>query len=192
MGQPNYCCASGQSCAWDDAGKVACCASGTNCQGSAGGGAYAGNGAGSAQAGQYYTPTSSWNQQQQTTTVYQSQSEDCNCESTPAQNVVPIVPVTIATIATPYVPSTTSYYVPPTSTYYPYTTSTTPAAVAEAPANTECPQGYSTAREANVGAPVRTVGCYVIINSGALKDRKVEIELLWFWSFAGIVGVLWL
>ncbi|KAL6720099.1 hypothetical protein ACLMJK_002020 [Lecanora helva] len=122
MGQPNYCCASGQSCAWDDGGKVACCASGTTCQGSAYGSGEYNQGAG-AGAGQYYTSsTSSWYPQQQTTTVYQSQAQDCNCDTTTNYgNVAPIVPVTVATVLTP---STTRYYNPPVSTYY---ASTTPA-----------------------------------------------------------------
>lgn len=180
MGQPNYCCASGQSCAWDDGGKVACCAAGMSCQGTAySSGAYnQGAGAG---AGQYYTSSSSWYPQQQTTTVYQSQCGNCNCPScTNYGNVVPIVPVTAATV---YVPPTTSYYNPPTSTYYAQTT----PAVAEVTTNAACPGGYTTVTEANVGAPVRTVGCNVIIDSGAVKSREGMIMILWLLSFLGIV-----
>ena len=187
MGQSNYCCASGQSCAWDDGGKVACCASGMNCQGTPySSGAYnQGAGAG---AGQYYaSSTSSWYPQQQTTTVYQSQNENCNCETTSNYgNVVPIVPVTAATILTSYTPTTTSYYNPPVSTYY---ASTTPAAQAVTVSNAACPGGYTTVTEANVGAPVRTVGCNVIIDSGAMT-RKGDIKsghiLLWFSTVGGI------
>lgn len=192
MGQPNYCCASGQSCAWDDGGKVACCASGYSCQGSA-----YGQSAG-AGAGQYYSSSSSsWYQQEQTTTIYQAESQGCNCESTTNYNgggVVPIVPVTVATVLTP---STTTYYQVPTSTYsaYTQTTTTTPGAVvAEVSTsnNAACPSGYKTVTEANVGAPVRTVGCNVIINSGAsnvqgdLRERGVRI---WILSFVGVI--LW-
>lgn len=202
MGQANYCCGSDQSCAWDDGGKVACCASGTNCQGTAySSGAYSqGAGAG---AGQYYTsPTSSWYPQQQTTTVYQSESEACNCESTTNYGgVVPIVPVTEATVLTSYPPSTTSYYNPPTSTYYPVTTTTTPAAgVAEVTTsnNAACPSGYKTFTEANVGAPVRTVGCNVIFNSGAERgngmapgvEREITTVIFMAMSFTGVVLVI--
>ena len=174
MGQSQYCCASGQSCAWDDAGKVACCAVGYNCQGSA----YSSN---AGAAGQYYTSsTSTWNQALQTTTVYQSPSPNCNCPSSTALNVVPIVPVTVATVL-PYSSSkTTSYYVPPTSTYYPstltnspYTTTTISAAGQQAVVTNSgtCSAGYTTIVEANVGTPTRIVGCYVIINEGGMRTR---------------------
>ena len=185
MGQPNYCCASGQSCAWDDAGKVACCASGTNCQGSA-----YGQGAG-AGAGQYYaSSSSSWYPQQQTTTVYQSESENCNCVSTTNYgNVVPIVPVTAATVLTNYAPTTTSHYNPPTSTYY---VSTTPAVAEVTTANGACPGGYTTVTEANVGAPVRTVGCNVIIDSGARRKGGIRDQtmILWFSSILGMAMLI--
>ena len=131
MGQPNYCCASGQSCAWDDAGNVACCASGTTCQGSA----YSSGAA----AGQYYDSSTA---QRQTETVYQSLSENCNCESSTAYGVVPVVPVTVTTVLPP---PTTSYYNPATSTYYPPTTTTTTAAEA----NAACAGGYTTITEAH-------------------------------------------
>ena len=181
MGQPLYCCGSGYSCGWDDGGKVACCASGSTCQGSA-------YGAGApAAAGQYYT-SSSYYAPAQTTTVYQPQSQNCNCRSTPVGNgnVVPIVPVTVATVLTP---STTSYYVSPTSTYYQVTTTTTPGAAAAVQQTTtvgSCPNGYSTFVEANVGAPTRTVGCQVIINGGTkLGNSGVRNGVL-------MLGVLWL
>ena len=171
MGQSQYCCASGQSCAWDDAGKVACCASGYTCQGSA----YSSS---AGAAGQYYTSSSStWSQAEQTTTVYESQN--CNCESSTALNVVPIVPVTEATVESYYTPKTTSYYNPPTSTYYattansPYTTTTTAVAGQEQEVTSSgtCSAGYTTIVEANVGAPTRIVGCYVIINEGGKRTR---------------------
>ena len=168
MGQSQYCCASGQSCAWDDAGKVACCASGYTCQGTA----YSSS---AGAAGQYYTSSSStWNQAEQTTTVYGSASQDCNCHSSTALNVVPIVPVTEATVETYYPPTTTSYYVPATSTIPPYTTTTTTAGAgqeAEVTNSGTCAQGYTTLVEANVGAPTRIVNCYVIINEGGKKSR---------------------
>lgn len=154
MGQSQYCCGTGQSCAWDDAGKVACCASGYNCQGSA----YSSN---AGAAGQYYTPS--------TTTIYQS--PNCNCQSS---TVVPIVPVTVATVVSPKV---TSYYNPPTSTYYPptttttyapYITTTTAVGGQAAEANT-CSNGYTTLVEAHVGTPTRVVNCYVIINEGGRR-----------------------
>ncbi|KAK4693539.1 hypothetical protein P7C71_g3878, partial [Lecanoromycetidae sp. Uapishka_2] len=179
MGQPLYCCGSGYSCGWDDAGKVACCASGTTCEGSAyGSGASAG-------AGQYYT-SSSYYSPEQTTTVYQTQSQGCDCESTTVGNVVPIVPVTVATVLTP---STTSYYVPPTSTIYPVTTTTTPfvaGAVKETTTVSNCPNGYSTFVEANVGAPTRTVGCQVIINGGMRLADGAMRNGVW------MLGILWL
>ena len=151
MGQSQYCCETGQSCAWDDAGKVACCASGYNCQGSA----YSSN---AGAAGQYYTSS--------TTTVYQS--PNCNCVSS---TVVPIVPVTVATVVSP---KTTSYYTPPTSTYYPPTTTYTPYTTTtgvggqEAEVNT-CSNGYTTLVEANVGTPTRVVNCYVIVNEAGRR-----------------------
>ena len=172
MGQSQYCCGSGQSCAWDDAGKVACCASGYNCQGSA----YSSN---AGAAGQYYT-SSTWNQPEKTTTVYQGASQNCNCPSSTALNVVPIVPVTVATVQSYYTPKTTSYYTPTTSTYYPttstyapYTTTTTAVAGQEVQATNSgtCSAGYTTIVEANVGAPTRTVGCYVLINEGGKRTR---------------------
>lgn len=166
MGQSQYCCASGQSCAWDDAGKVACCASGYTCQGSA----YSSS---AGAAGQYYTSSSTWNQAEQTTTVYESASQNCNCHSSTALNVVPIVPVTEATVETYYPPTTTSYYVPTTSTTPPYTTTTTAGAGQEAEVTSSgtCAQGYTTLVEANVGAPTRIVNCYVIINEGGKRSR---------------------
>ena len=183
MGQSNYCCASGQSCAWDDGGKVACCASGMTCQGTAYSSSAYNQGAG-AGAGQYYTSSSSsWYPQQQTTTVYQSQSANCNCEKTTAYGYVN--PVVTATVLTSYTPITTSYYNPPTSTYY----ATTTPAVADVTNNAACPRGYTTVTEANVGAPVRTVGCNVIINSGTIKSRgdtRDYIIILWFSSLVGM------
>ena len=139
MGQSNMCCGASQTCAWDDAGQVACCPSGGSCQGSA-----------------YYSQTytsSTW-QPEKTTTVYQAQNNvGCNCETSTSinnGNVAVVVPETI----------TTSY------------TSTTPAPQITVTPNTvvttagNCARGYSTIVEANVGAPTRTVGCYVIINGG--------------------------
>ena len=77
------------------------------------------------------------------------------------------MPVTIATVLGQ---TTTSYYVPPTSTYYPATAvTTTPGqavAVQETTSVGNCPNGYSTFTEANVGEPTRTVGCQVIVNGG--------------------------
>lgn len=196
MGQSQYCCESGQSCAWDDAGKVACCASGYSCQGSA----YTSN---AGAAGQYYTTSSStWNQAEQTTTVYESASQDCNCESSTALNVVPIVPLTEATVESYYSPTTTSYYNPPTSTYYPttstyspYITTTTAAAGQEAEVTNSgsCSTGYKTIVEANVGAPTRTVGCYVIINEGGKRTRGQSSGmkmLLGVMSSLAVVGML--
>ena len=186
MGQSQYCCNSGQSCAWDDAGKVACCASGYNCQGSA----YSSN---AGAAGQYYTSSSStWSQAEQTTTVYESASQNCNCESSTAPDVVPIVPVTETTVQSYYSPTTTSYYSPTTAVYSPYTTTTTAAAgqEAEVTSSGSCSTGYKTIVEANVGAPTRTVGCYVIINEGGTRTRGqgggVEV-LLGAMSFLAVV-----
>ena len=185
MGQPQYCCGSGQSCAWDDAGKVACCASGYNCQGSA----YSSN---AGAAGQYYTsPSSTWNQAERTTTVYESQN--CNCQSSTTPNIVPVVPVTVATV---YASKTTSYYNPTTSTYLPYTTTTTAVAGQEAEVTSSgtCSAGYTTIVEANVGAPTRIVGCYVIVNEGGKRTGgksggvKALVGAMSF--FAIIIGLL--
>ena len=160
MGQSQYCCASGQSCAWDDTGKVACCASGYTCYGSA----YSSS---AVAAGQYYTSPSG-----QTTTVYESASPNCNCHSSTTLNVVPIVPLTAATVVSYYTPTTTSYYVPTTSTTPPYTVTTTAGAgqQAEVTSSGTCAGGYTTLVEANVGAPSRIVNCYVIINEGGKRS----------------------
>ena len=106
--------------------------------------------------------------------------------------MVPILPVTVATVLTPVAPMTTSYYVPQTSTYYPSTTTTTPVAEVVTTTNGACPGGYTTLTEANVGAPVRTVGCQVIFNSGAMRgrgevgDRSVMLRIF------GLLGMaLW-
>ena len=178
MGQSQYCCGAGQSCAWDDAGKVACCASGYNCQGSA----YSST---AGAAGQYYTSS--------ITTVYQSPG--CNCGS---PTVVPIVPVTVATVVSP---KTTSYYNPPTSTYYPpttttytpYVTTTTAVGGQQAEVNT-CSNGYTTLVEANVGTPTRVVNCYVIVNESgrtAWGQGSGEYMLLIAMSFFAIF-MIWL
>ena len=191
MGQPNYCCSSGQSCAWDDAGKVACCASGSTCQGSAYG---AGAGAGAGQYQSYSSPTTSYYQQQQPTTVYQAQSQGCNCDTTTTNygngGVVPIVPVTVATVLTPVAPTTTSYYVVPTSTYFPSTITTTPVAQAVTN-NAACPGGYTTLTEANVGAPVRTVGCQIIFDSGARRKTGIQEEYILMGTLGFLGMVFW-
>lgn len=190
MGQSQYCCASGQTCAWDDAGKVACCSFGYNCQGSA----YSSS---AGAAGQYYTSSSStWNQAQQTTTVYESASQNCNCEPSTARTVVPIVPVTEATVVSYYTPTTTSYYNPTTSTYSPYITTTTAVAgqQAEVTSSGSCSKGYTTIVEANVGAPTRIVGCYVIINEGGKRtpgqNSGVEVLLGAMSFLALMIGML--
>lgn len=186
MGQSEYCCASGQSCAWDDQGKVACCASGYNCEGNA----YSSN---AGTAGQYYTSSSStWNQAEQTTTVYESASQNCNCESSTALNAVPIVPVTVATVESYYPSTTTTSYYSPTTTQPPYTTTTTAVAGQEAVVTSSgsCSRGYTTIVEANVGAPTRTVACYVIVNEGGKRTRGQSSSvwvLLGAMSFPAIV-----
>lgn len=129
LGQPSYCCASGQACAWDNAGQLACCAQGMTCTGTA------------AAAGQYQQPAV------QTKTVYNTWHNDCGCEKTTTAevNVAPaVVPVT----------KTVQQAVP--------TVTTTPVA-----ADANCPHGYTTVTEVNVGQPTRVVGCTVIINRGA-------------------------
>lgn len=182
MGQGQYCCGAGQSCAWDNSGHVACCASGTNCQGSP----YSSGAA----VGAYNYQSSSWQQPSSsyyqvapiTTTVFTQQGQsNCNCQSTPNNNVVPVVPVSQATI-------TTSYYVVPTSTYY--VSSATTTAAGQGQVTTVVPAGggggqgistkgpvacatVSTITEANVGQPVRTVGCLIIFNEGSSKGRDL-------------------
>lgn len=146
MGQPSYCCASGQSCAWDNSGQLACCPQGTTCSGSV-----------AAAQGQYTQQAV-----QQTQTVYQTVPQtDCGCEETSSTTTVNVLPVV----------SITSTVTTSTSTPNIQTTTTTTAPVAGAAVVTtnNCPNGYSTITEANVGAPTRVVGCYVIIDSSAEK-----------------------
>ena len=52
-----------------------------------------------------------------------------------------------------------------------------------------CSTGYKTIIEANVGAPTRTVGCYVIINEGGKRMQgQTGMEgLLGAMSFLAIV-----
>ena len=132
IGQPSYCCASGQSCAWDNAGQLACCAQGMTCTGTA------------AAAGQYQQPAV------QTRTVYKTWRNDCGCEETTTAEVNVAAAVVLVT-------KTVQQHAVPT-----VTTTTTPVA-----ANANCPGGYTTVTEVNVGQPTRVVGCYVIINGGA-------------------------
>ena len=115
MNQPSYCCNTGTTCEWDDAGHVACCASGYTCQGSP------------------YSPGASEGQYQpqaetQTTTVYQTPP----AQSSAIGNVVPIVPVTEATVLTPapapeptYKTTTVYQELPSTTTVVPVPYSTT-------------------------------------------------------------------
>ena len=135
MGQPSYCCASGQSCVWDNSGQLACCPQGTTCSGNV-------------------------ETVHQTETIYQTVTQnECGCEetsSTPVVNVLPVVSVT-STV-------TTSTSTPNMQTR---TTTTTPVAGAAVVTTHNCPNGYSTITEANVGAPTRIVNCFVIIDSSA-------------------------
>ena len=144
MGQPSYCCASGQACAWDNSGQLACCPHGTTCSGNV-----------AAAQGQYTQQVV-----QQTQTVYQTAPQnDCGCEetsSTPAVNVLPVVSVT-STLTTSTLPANIQTA----------TITTTPVAGVAAVTPNSCPNGYSTITEANVGAPTRVVGCYIIIDSSA-------------------------
>ena len=191
MGQSGYCCASGQSCAWDDAGKVACCASGSTCQGSASYAAGANNG------GQWSTsswqPTSSaYNVVPITTTVYQQQpttTTNCNCEQqTTYLAPVPVVPITKATLET-------SYYTTPaaqTTTYVPqqYTTVVPQGQQPSTVGLVACPT-VQTVTYHDVGAPVRTQGCFVIINAATARFKPmsgfgttvISMVGLWFWRF---------
>ena len=148
VGQPSYCCASGHSCAWDNSGQLACCPQGTICTGNVG-----------AVAGQYT---------QQTQTTYQTVSTNvcgCTTSSTPAANVLPVVPVAGTVITSTL----------PTSLRISTTTTTTLVAGAVVTSNA-CPNGYSTVTNANVGAPTRVVGCYVIIDSGGESQRSLVRE----------------
>lgn len=165
MAQPNYCCAQGQSCAWDDAGKVACCASGGSCQGTA---AYSGG-----NQGQYYTSP---------TPTYQQQCGGGCCGCPPTTTYVNPAPPVVVTLAT-------SYYVPVTTTYVqPQATAVVVQTVVNnAPLSTIGPVAcatVSTVTYANVGAPVKTVGCFIIINdadngrSEGLKKKVVFAALL--------------
>ena len=212
MGQGGYCCAAGQSCEWDDAGHVACCATGTTCHGTPYSGAAAN--------GQYQAPAcntcqaqcSTCQAQQQTTTVYQQAASPTynNYNNNNNNNngggggaVVPIVPVTRATVLDSYTPSpftttTTypSYSQPSTTTYTPPLTTTIAGAAGGVIVTTRLPVGqacgggtYTTLTEANVGTPVRTVGCYVIFNSEGMRTRDGRGAMWWvFWAGA-IVSV---
>ena len=111
---------------------------------------------------------------------------------------MPIVPITEATLAT-------TYYAVPTSTYYPSsgsTTTTTIPAQSEGQVTTVVPPvggqevsttgpvacaTVSTITEANVGQPVRTVGCLIIFNEGS-KGR--DIEGVMTFMLIGIFGVM--
>ena len=173
MGQPEYCCGSGQSCAWDNAGQLACCAVGMTCTGNA------------AAAGQYQQSQAVT----QTKTVYASKQNDCNCETTttPNVNVAPavVVPLTTTTTVQQYsTPSTTT-----TSPYVYTSTTTTPVAVAATGGN--CANGYTTVTEANVGQPTRVVGCYVIIDSGAQSSKNGWYgRMTWLLGLTSVTGLL--
>ena len=160
MGQPSYCCASGQSCALDDQGQLACCSQGRICTGNIG-----------AVAGQYTENV------QQTQIVHQTAPQnDCNCwktSTTPAINVLPVVPLTTEATPTWHQPQEV-------------TTTIVPVVGAAAVANKECPNGYSTVTQANVGQPTRVVNCYVIIDSGAERLRGLQCGALFailLWAF---------
>ena len=146
IGQPSYCCASGHSCAWDNSGQLACCPQGTTCTGNVG-----------VVAGPYTQQA-----------VQQTQvANNCGCttSSTPAVNVLPVVPVAGTVITSTL----------PTSLQVSTTTTTTLVAGAVVTSNA-CPNGYSTVTEANVGTPTRVVGCYVIIDSGGDRQRSLLRE----------------
>ena len=115
--------------------------------------------------------------------------------------MVPIVPITKATLAT-------SYYTVPTSTYYPNTGSTTTTTIpaqGQGQVTTVVPtvggQGVSTTgpvacatvstiTEANVGQPVRTVGCLIIFNEGS-KGRDTEgVMTIMLIGVFGVMGAL--
>ena len=127
MNQASYCCNTGTTCEWDDTGHVACCASGYTCQGSP------------------YSPGASEGQYQpqaetQTTTVYQTPP----AQSSVIGNVVPIVPVTEATVLTPAPAPEPTYK---TTTVYQELSSTT----------TVVPVPYSTTTVYNVPRSTTTV-----------------------------------
>ena len=164
IGQPSYCCASGHSCAWDNAGQLACCPQGTTCTGNVG-----------VVAGPYTQQAV-----QQTQVVYQTVSKnDCGCttSSTPAVNVLPVVPVAGTVITSTL----------PTSLQISTTTTTTLVAGAAVVTSNACPNGYSTVTNANVGTPTRVVGCYVIIDSGGDRQRSLTREgmvlMITLWVF---------
>ena len=160
LGQPNYCCGSGQYCAWDGSGSMACCPVGLTCQGRA-------------SAALQYTQTTSVYQLpqtttaylQQTTTVYSQQyttttqgvyTSDCKCEAT---TVVPVVaPYTVVTQQQSTVSTTYS----PVTTYTPVPVTNPTSTVLQA----NCAVGFSTITMAGVGAPTLQSGCLLIVNSG--------------------------
>ena len=86
----------------------------------------------------------------------------------------------------PPAPVTTYYSQYSQPTYTPPTTTTVIGAAGgvlvttSVPANQACgPAGYTTLTEANVGAPVRTVGCYVIFNSGGGRRARRSGDGSW-------------
>ena len=172
-GQSGYCCASGQSCAWDDAGQPACCAIGNTCTGNA------------AAQGQYHQTQAVV----QTQTVYETKQTDCGCETTtttPVVNVAPAVVVPLTTTAT-----VQQYYTPTTTTATPYLyTSTTTSPVAEAATGGNCAGGYTTVTEVNVGQPTRIVGCYVIINGAQSNRNGGGVKSTLLVGLTSVIGLL--
>lgn len=167
IGQPSYCCASGHSCAWDNSGQIACCPQGTTCTGNVG-----------VVAGPYTQQAV-----QQTQITYQTVSTyDCGCttSTTPAVNVLPVVPVAGTVITSTF----------PTSLQVSTTTTTTLVAGAAVVTNNACPNGYSTVTNANVGAPTRVVGCFVIIDSGGERHKRPVREGIFLIITLGILLVL--
>ena len=115
--------------------------------------------------------------------------------------MVPVVPVTKATLAT-------SYYAVPTSTYYAnsaQTTTTTVPAQGQGQVTTVVPAAggqevsttglvacstVSTITEANVGQPVRTVGCLIIFNEGSKGQNLESVMTLMLILISGVAGAL--
>ena len=163
MGQPSYCCGSGQYCALDGSGNVACCPVGMTCQGHA-------------TVAPQYTQTTSIYQPPQTTTAYLQQTTTVYSQqittTTPGIFTTTIVPAVV-----PYTvvgqQSTVSATYAPVTTYAPAPVTTTTVR----PAN--CAAGFSTITMVGVGTPTLQSGCLLIVNSGkpAISSQHGTIAL---------------
>ena len=113
---------------------------------------------------------------------------------------MPIVPVTKATLETSYysVPTNTLYTSPTatTTTVVPQQGQTTAAVVPVAAGNAGLSTSglvgcatVSTVTYANVGQPVKTQGCFIIINEAGRDKKVARTTFLMLVSCLGILGI---